>query len=109
MTPSKYRSIRTTVDGITFASKKEANRDAELHLLQRAKKISGLTRQPRFDLYVNGIKICRYVADWAYVEHSTDGKSVRVIEDAKGVQTPAFKIKFALAKALLPQLEWRIS
>lgn len=106
----KYGNKRTTnAEGVTFASKKEARRDSELQLLQRAKQISGLTRQPRFDLCVNGIKICRYVADWGYVEHTPDGKSVRVIEDAKGVQTPAFKIKFALAKALWPKLDWRIT
>ena len=103
MRPTKYRNVPTVVDGIRFSSKKEANRDADLHLLQRARKISGLTRQPRFDLCVNGVKICRYVADWGYVEHTTDGKSVHVVEDAKGVQTPSFKIKFALAKALWPK------
>lgn len=35
--PSKYRNVRTTVDGITFASRREAQRYAELNLqLRRA-------------------------------------------------------------------------
>jgi len=32
-----------------------------------------------------------------------------VVEDKKGVQTPAFKIKWALAKALHPGIDWRIT
>jgi hypothetical protein len=105
----KYRNTPVVVDGIRFASKAEAMRDAELQLLERAGKISGIRRQPRFDLCVQGRKICRYVGDWQYVEHSDDGKSFRVVEDRKGVLTPAFKIKWALAKALYPDIEWRLS
>lgn len=104
MARSKYKAVPTVVDGVRFASKKEARRDAELKILERAGRISFLHRQRKFDLIVNGVKVCRYVADWAYVE---DHKAI--VEDAKGVQTPAFKIKWALAKALHPEIEWRLS
>lgn len=34
----KYGNIKTTVDGIDFDSRKEANRYAELKLLERVKR-----------------------------------------------------------------------
>lgn len=101
---SKYGNKRVTVDGVKFDSKAEAARDAELVLLASVGAITGLTRQPRFDLIVNGNKVCAYVGDWRYQEHGQD-----VVEDRKGVLTPAFKIKWALAKALHPDIEWRLS
>ena len=100
----KYNAQPTVQDGVRFASKAEAKRDAELQLLAKAGKIVRLERQPRFVLRANGEKVCTYVADWRYFEGNLE-----VIEDKKGVQTPAFKIKFALAKALYPDIDWRIS
>ena len=47
---SKYGAIRTTVDGVTFASKAEARRYAELKLLEQAGEIKGLELQPKFDI-----------------------------------------------------------
>ncbi|MEP0454477.1 MAG: DUF1064 domain-containing protein, partial [Roseibium sp.] len=41
----KYGAQRTVVDGVTFDSKKEAARWAQLCLLQRAGQISDLKRQ----------------------------------------------------------------
>lgn len=110
--PSKYRNVPTVVDGVRFASKAEAKRDGELRLIERAGNIRNLQRQPKFDLFVNGQKVCRYISDWTYEEW--DGRFVcgiwrRVAEDKKGTQTAAFKIKFALAKALHPEIEWRLS
>jgi hypothetical protein len=112
MTRPKYGAKPQVVDGVRFASKAEAKRDAELKLLARAGEITGLERQPKFDLIVNGKKVCRYVGDWSYweLEPSQDPGPLRfVVEDKKGVQTPAFKIKWALAKALHPEIEWRIT
>lgn len=111
--PTKYRNQPVVVDGVRFASKAEAARDAELQLLQKAGHVVGLERQPRFNLYVNDVKVCTYVGDWRYRErakwkHQPD-TFVDVVEDRKGVLTPAFKIKWALAKALHPEIEWRLS
>lgn len=109
---NKYGAKPVVVDGVRFASKAEAKRDAELVLLERAGKIADLRRQPKFDLVVNGKKVCRYVGDWQYYEICEDHDapvSVPVVEDRKGVLTPAFKIKWALAKALYPDIEWRLS
>lgn len=108
---SKFNAQPQVVDGVRFASKAEAKRDAELVLLERADKICLLQRQPKFDLFVNGKKICRYVGDWAYRESAMReaGSAPMIVEDRKGVLTPAFKIKWALAKALHPEIEWRLS
>lgn len=110
--PSKYGAVATVVDGVRFASKAEAKRDAELQLLARAGRIIGLKRQPRFPLVVNGQKVTTYVGDWSYGEsYFVNGVQVNalVVEDRKGALTPAFKIKWALAKALHPEIEWRLS
>jgi len=101
---TKYRNQPVVVNGVRFASKAEAKRDAELQLLAKAGKIHRLERQPRFVLRANGEKVCTYVADWRYFEGERE-----VVEDKKGVQTPAFKIKWALAKALHPGIDWRIT
>lgn len=109
--PSKYRNKPQVVDGVRFASKAEAKRDAELLLLERAGKIRGLKRQPRFPLKVKDALICTYVGDWEYWEKDPrpNYPTTHVVEDRKGVLTPAFKIKWALAKALHPEIEWRLS
>ena len=47
---SKYRSKKVTVDGVTYASKKEYKRWCELNLLQKAGKITDLEYQVPFEL-----------------------------------------------------------
>lgn len=101
---NKYGAVQTVVNGVRFASKAEAKRDAELVLLEKAGVISGLTRQPRFPLRVGGELICTYVGDWRYQEHGQD-----VVEDRKGVQTDTFRLKWKLAQALHPFIVWRLS
>lgn len=86
----KYRNKKTSVDGIRFDSKREANRYMELKLLERAGIIKGLKRQVPYILidksrYGRAIK---YVADFVYYE---DDKLV--VEDVKGVRTPVYKLK----------------
>jgi hypothetical protein len=87
--------VKTIVDGITFASKKEAKRYTELKLLERAGEISRLELQPRYDITINGVKICTYVADFRYFS-----KAKLVVEDCKGYLTPVYRIKRKLVMAL---------
>ena len=83
-----------TVDGILFASLKEARRYGVLKLLAKAGKITNFALQPPFKLFVatadGGIikSIGHWIADFQYVE---DGKVV--IEDAKGHRTALFNWK----------------
>lgn len=100
---SKYRNTPTFVDGIRFASKKEANRYKELKVLEGCGEINSLKLQPRFPLKVNGTLICTYVADFEYFE----GKRL-IIEDTKGVITDVFRIKAKLFNAIYPGLELTI-
>lgn len=103
--PNKYRARSVKAAGRTYASKAEHRRAIELRLLERGGKIAHLAEQRPYDLIVNGVKICRYVADFYYVERET---GLPVNEDVKGFETKDFKIKWALAKALHPEFEWRL-
>jgi len=94
---SKYRNQPTEVDGIRFASKREARRYCDLKLLEKAGEIAGLRLQPRFPLIVNNIHVCTYVGDFAYLDRNTDRE---VVEDTKGVRTKEFIIKAKLFHAL---------
>ena len=97
--PNKYGAVRTAVDGITFASKREAGRYSELKLLERAGEIAELTLQPKFPIWIDGVKVCTYIADFRYVDLS---RGITVIEDVKGMRTPVYKIKKKLTEALYP-------
>jgi len=94
---SKYRAKRTTIDGITFASKAESRRYLHLKDMEKRGEIQDLELQPRFRLEVNGVKICDYIADFRYVETET-GETI--IDDTKGVITPQYRIKRNLMLAL---------
>ena len=97
----KYGAKATTVDGIRFASKFESERYGYLKSLERAGVIRSLQLQPRYKLAVNGILICTYVADFFYEREGTDGSWTSIVEDAKGVETPEFKLKKKLMQAVL--------
>lgn len=101
----KYGAKPTAVDGIRFASMKEAKRYGELKLLEKAGEIHELHLQPAFDLWTSAGKawtqkpVGQYRADFAYCEcraavHNgccDDGK--QVVEDVKGFKTPLYKWK----------------
>lgn len=106
---NKYKAQRITLDGITFDSKHEAQRYAELALLQKAWQISDLQTQVKFVLIPTqreadthgprgGIirgkvleKECAYYADFVY----TDKYGRRIVEDTKSpaTRTEAYRIK----------------
>lgn len=93
---SKYNAKKSTVDGHTFDSIREAERYRELKLLEKGKEIRNLVLQPRFLLQdeffdKNGVKHKKieYVADFLYIDK--DGKAI--VEDVKGVLTDVYKIK----------------
>lgn len=107
MRKNKYNARKVKVDGIVFASQKEADRWRELKLLERAGKITELRRQVPFLLiptqrefsseidkkgrFKKGKVIerkCSYYADFVYMQ---DGK--QIVEDAKGKRTDEYVIK----------------
>lgn len=96
----KYGAKPTVVDGIRFASKLESERYLYLKSLERAGAIRDLVLQPRHKIIVNGELICTYVGDFEYDKELKDGEWIHILEDVKGVETPEFKLKRKLMKAV---------
>lgn len=93
---NKYHNRITYIDGIKFDSEREAGRFCQLRLLLRAGHILSLFLQFPFRLGVNGVHVCTYYADFVY--WLPDGRMV--VEDAKGVRTPAYVLKRKLMLAV---------
>lgn len=104
---SKYHSKKVTVDGITFDSKKEANRYCELRLLEKVGKIKDLQLQQRFELQPSfkkkgkTIRAITYVADFTYFDLEWNRI---VIEDTKGYKTEVYMLKKKLFEYKYPEL-----
>lgn len=100
---NKYSAKKTTIDGITFHSKAEAEYYAALKLLKRVGEVKDFTLQPRYTLLeayshpITGKKVqgIEYVAD--FLVTYADGRTEVV--DVKGVKTEAYKIKKKLFEA----------
>lgn len=99
MSTNKYNAVKTTIDGITFDSKRESIRYQELTQLQRGKVIRDLQMQVPFPVVVNSKKICVYIADFQYVEVAS---GEIVVEDSKSppTKTPTYRLKKKLVAAL---------
>lgn len=101
---TKYRSISTKVNGITYASKKEAQRHHELVLLERAGIISELRRQVKFELIpaqrMDGKckeRAASYIADFTY----KDKEKKLHVEDVKGYKKGQAYAIFTLKRKLM--------
>jgi hypothetical protein len=94
---SKYRNVKTEVDGIKFDSQAEARRFTELRHRLDAGEIQHLTLQHKYPISVNGMKICTYIADFLYLDVK---RGEHVVEDVKGVLTPMYRMKKKLMKAV---------
>lgn len=94
---SKYHARKTTVNGIMFDSRREADRYLVLKGMEEDGVIEDLRRQVRYELIpafdVDGrhYRPVFYVADFVYVE---DGKEV--VEDVKGMRTDVYRLKSKL-------------
>lgn len=97
---NKFHAVKTTIDGITFDSKKEARRWRMLVLLKELGAITELERQVSYDLTVNGVKVARYVADFRY--RDKDRNDELIVEDVKSEATrklPLYRLKRRLMLA----------
>lgn len=94
---SKYHAKKTCVDGITFDSRKEADRYLVLKGMEEDGSIEDLRRQVRYELVpafdVDGrhYRPVFYMADFVYVK---DDKTV--VEDVKGMRTDVYRLKSKL-------------
>lgn len=93
---NKYRAQPVVTDEGRFASKKEYADWCQLKLREKAGLITHLQRQVKFDLSVNAQLVTTFIADAVFFEN---GK--RVVVDSKGVQTPVYRLKKKLMRALL--------
>lgn len=93
---SKYHAKKTTVDGITFDSRREADRYLVLKSMEEDGAIEDLRRQvryelvPAFDVGDRHYRPVFYVADFVYLDKETDKE---VIEDVKGMRTDVYRLK----------------
>lgn len=104
----KYGNRKVEVEGIVFDSVREADRYTELKALERARIITDLELQPKYWLACGGepVKIrskkspdgrrCTYRADFRYVHRETGDVYV---EDVKGVDTEASRLRRAVVEA----------
>lgn len=83
---NKYHAKKVEFDGILFDSRREANRYAELMVLQHAGKIADLRMQEEFILIPKCGKErpAKYHADFSYIDTATGEK---VVEDVKSRAT----------------------
>jgi hypothetical protein len=97
------------IDGITFDSRKEANRYLELKLLLKAKKITDLQRQvvfelqPKFKIGKTTHRPITYIADFTY---KIKGKERLIVEDSKGFKTLVYRIKKKMLLYKYPDIEF---
>lgn len=93
----KYKNRKTAYNGKVYDSKKEAKDAHYLRMRLLAGEISDLQEQVVFRIEHNGVKICKYIADFVYMEN---GK--QVVRDTKSEFTkklPLYRIKKKLLKA----------
>ena len=83
---TKYGAKKVTLDGIEFASRKEAGRYCELKIMQQAGLIRDLKMQEEFELIPRCGKErpAKYHADFSYTIVET---GERVVEDVKSRAT----------------------
>lgn len=106
----KYKAIASECQqGHNHPSRREAKRCNELHLLQRAGKISHLTTQPVFRFSVNGVPLmmrngqqAKFTPDFQYFDLER-GKAI--VEDSKGMVVRDYPLRAALFRALNPGIE----
>ncbi len=98
---SKYRNKKTQYNGKMYHSKKEAkyaeDLDRAMHAKHKKDRVVSWEPQVRYDIVVNGQKICTYVLD--FLVKYGDGRIEYV--DVKGYRTDVYTIKAKLMKAVL--------
>lgn len=100
---NKFSARKVELDGLTFDSKAEANRYAQLKLLERAKSIKALAVHPAFPLKINGTVIGTYKPDFVFFEGGR-----QIVEDVKGMVTEAASLRMRVFMACYPTHELRI-
>lgn len=93
---NKYGAIKTGVDGILFASKREAARYRFLKQRKAAGEITRLELQPSYDIMIDDKFICCVKLDFLYHDKM---RGCTVVEDSKGMDNPVSRLKRKLVCA----------
>lgn len=94
MLKHKFRAIPTELDGIKFASRKEAKRYRELRLLEKSGELLFFLRQVPFHLPANVKYVCDFLCFWK--------DETVTVEDVKGIKTPLYILKKKQVEATYP-------
>jgi len=107
---SKYNNRKKDIDGYTFDSKAESRRYSDLLLLEKAKIISDLRVHPVYLLQKSfrtpegkSVRAINFELDFDYIENG-----IKVVEDVKGVETAAFKLKHKMFLKMYPDIRFEI-
>ena len=92
----KYSAKKCIIDGIKFDSLAEGRHYSELKLRERAGEISDIEVHPEFKIEINGMPVCKVIADFRYWDIKGETKRV---EDVKGMDTALSKLKRKLVMA----------
>lgn len=102
MKKNKYGAVRTIIDGIKFASKKESIAYSSYKIMERAGLISDLVCHPVFHvIWPSGVKICKVILDFSYYDISEN--RYRYI-DVKGKDKETGKFRLTRESALKKKL-----
>jgi hypothetical protein len=111
MKRQKYGAKPTTcIHGHKHASKREAARCVELHLLQNTGAIADLEIEPTYRFIINGVpvkmgngQVARYRPDFRYTVNDNE-----VVEDVKGMTVRDFPLRAALFRTLFPTIQLKV-
>lgn len=95
----KFNAHKTTYNGHTYHSAREAEYAEELDWRIKAGELREWRRQVPIELRVNGKLICTYTID--FVEIDREGKEMWT--EVKGFDTVDWRIKWKLFEALYPE------
>lgn len=108
----KYNAVPTICDGVRFDSRAESFRFRELKLLEIQGEIKDLKAHPKFELQPAFVdragkkqQAIVYEADFSYFDRAVGHT---VIEEVKGVETQAWRIKKRLFLYKYPEYELRV-
>lgn len=105
---TKYHAKKTTVDGMTFDSKKEADYYCELKMRRMAKEIIDFDLQVPFVLQDSfkhdgkTIRAIKYIADFV-VKHKDGSEEV---VDVKGMRTDVYMLKKKMLLRKYPEMKF---
>jgi hypothetical protein len=99
---NKFGACRTTVDGRTYDSRKEARTAQTLLVREREGEIRDLCLEKallRYEFVVNGVRVGHYTADARYVDCQTGDTIVLDVKGGRATKTEAYRLRKALMRA----------